>query len=267
MNDLMPVAPGTGALPLSLELPMMSVPLRLLVGDARDNRAPASCGADLRAEAAAVLVSYSAACRPVPPQTVSSWLHTINYASSAPVTRGEFTARADAIAEVLCNLPVGLLHARRGMTSRPNTGFSLGRRISSRLWPGGRTTCNSPPALCESSPGCPTRSAPRLNRLNRLRPNETRVWRGFAPLSRRACPTSGPASSHRLTVTMRQLEMSETDETRWSRADETPSVRADLFADAPDHDVRRIQGVFGLPLGIIVFLILVWRVLAALPKG
>lgn len=61
--------------------------------------------------------------------------------------------------------------------------------------------------------------------------------------------------------------MSETDETRWSRADETPSVRADLFADAPDHDVRRIQGVFGLPLGIIVFLILVWRVLAALPKG
>lgn len=108
MNDLMPVAPGMGALPLSLELPMMSVPLRLLVGDVRDNRAPASCGADLRAEAAAVLVSYSAACRPVPPQTVSSWLHTINYASSAPVTRGEFTARADAIAEVLCNLPVGL---------------------------------------------------------------------------------------------------------------------------------------------------------------
>ena len=59
--------------------------------------------------------------------------------------------------------------------------------------------------------------------------------------------------------------MRETDETGMRRTGENPLGRAALLADAPDQDVRRMQGVFGLPLGIAVLAILAWCVVAAWP--
>ena len=60
---------------------------------------------------------------------------------------------------------------------------------------------------------------------------------------------------------MRQPKMretDETDETGMSRTSAHPLARANLLADTPDHDVRRMQGVFGLPLLIGALAMVVW---------
>ena len=72
---------------------------------------------------------------------------------------------------------------------------------------------------------------------------------------------------------MRQPKMretDETDETGMSRTGENPLGRAALFVDAPDHDVRRMQGVFGVPLVIGALAMAAWcawRVVATLWGG
>ena len=108
MNHVMPVSSEADSLPFALELPAISLALQILIDRLRHDKAPPSCLGELRNEAAAALPIYEAACQPVPQHLVGAWLHTINYASSAPVGRGEFAIRAAAIAKALSNMPVGV---------------------------------------------------------------------------------------------------------------------------------------------------------------
>ncbi len=95
-------------LPVCLELPELSVQLRVLIHGILDSRPPKCCGSDLRTEAASVISNWDAACKPVSVSVVVAWLRSINLASDVPVQAVEFVVRAAAIAEALEDFPLGV---------------------------------------------------------------------------------------------------------------------------------------------------------------
>jgi hypothetical protein len=112
MNSVAPIrpnpAPISDPLPVSLELPAMTLELSTIVDDVLNARTPRSCPAVLRGEAMALIPAYEAACQPVSHTSVAAWLRFVNFASSNPISTNEMTQRIAVIGEALASLPTGV---------------------------------------------------------------------------------------------------------------------------------------------------------------